>query len=105
MIWHVQYTDSAKKDLQGIYDYISDILLALETAEKQTNRIMDAADSLNHMPFRYRLCDYEPWRSWGWRVMPVDNYLVFYFPDESQDIVTIMRIMYEGRDVERHLGK
>jgi len=105
MIWHVQYTDSAKKDLQGIYDYISDILLALETAEKQTNRIMDAADSLSHMPFRYRLCDYEPWRSCGWRVMPVDNYLVFYFPDESQDTVTIMRIMYEGRDVERHLEK
>ncbi|MDR0272434.1 MAG: type II toxin-antitoxin system RelE/ParE family toxin [Clostridiales bacterium] len=73
MIWTVQYTDSAEQDLQGIYDYISDVLLVPETAEKQTERILDAAESLEHMPYRHRLCDYEPWRSRGWRVMPVDN--------------------------------
>jgi len=103
MIWKVEYTEDAKQDLQDIYDYISDFLLVPITAEKQSNRIMDAVDSLDHMPLRYRLYDNEPWRAKGLRVMPVDNYLVLYLPDESQNIVAIIRIMYGGRNIEKHL--
>ena len=32
-------------------------------------------------------------------VFPVDNYLVFYLPDEAEHTVYIVRIMYSGRDV------
>jgi toxin ParE1/3/4 len=104
MTWVVHYTDSAKQDLRDIYSYISDVLLEPVTAEKQTSRIMDAVDSLDHMPLRYRLYDKEPWCSKGLRVLPVNNYLVLYIPDESSHIVKIIRIMYGGRDVEKHLG-
>ena len=105
MIWEVSYTDSAHLDLQEIYDYIADVLFEPAIAQKQTDRIMDTADSLNFMPLRHRLCDYEPWRSRGWRFVPVDNYLIFYLPDESQNTVFIMRIMYGGRDIEEHLSE
>ena len=37
------------------------------------------------------------------RVMPVDNYLVFYIPDEVAAIVTVIRVMYAGRDVDAQL--
>ena len=104
MIWDVLYTESANKDLQGIYDYIAYKLFIPETAEKLTNEIMDAADSLNHMPLRHRLCDYEPWRSMGWRCVPVDNYIVFYLPVEDIQTVIIMRIIYGGRDTETRLN-
>ena len=103
MIWDVYYADSARKDLQGIYDYIADVLSEPGIAERQIDRIIDAADSLEHMPFRYRLYDYEPWHSRGLRVLPVDNYLVFYIPDESRSTVAVIRIMYRGRDIEKHL--
>ena len=105
MNWKVDYSEDAEQDLRSIFDYISDILLEPVTAEKQTDRIMDAVDSLDHMPLRYRRCDKEPWRSKGFRVLPVDNYLVFYLPDESQNVVSIIRIMYGGRNVEKHLDK
>ena len=105
MTWNVYYTDDAVQDLQDIYDYISNVLLEPVIAEKQTNRIMDAADSLNYMPLRYRLYDYEPWRSKGFRILPVDNYLIFYLPEELPGTVAIIRIMYGGRDVKRYLGK
>ena len=104
-MWEVEYTDSAYRDLQGIYDHIADVLLAPSIAQKLTDRIMDTADSLDNMPFRHRLCDYEPWRSIGWRFVPVDNYLIFYLPDESLNTVFIMRIMYGGRDMETHLSE
>lgn len=104
MIWKVNYTEDAEQDLQSIFDYISDVLLEPVTATNQTNRIMDAADSLDHMPLRYRLYDKEPWQSRGLRVMPVDNYLVFYLPDETKKTVAIIRIMYGGRDIDKHLN-
>jgi len=103
MIWHVDYTDDALEDLQGIYEYIAFNLLEPVTAAKQSGRIMDAADSLNELPFRYPLYHKEPWHSKGLRFMPVDNYMVFYLPDKSTGIVTIIRIMYGARDIERHL--
>ena len=104
MIWKVNYTEDAEQDLQSIFDYISGVLLEPVTAANQTNRIMDVADSLDHMPLRYRLYDKEPWRSRGLRVMPVDNYLVFYLPDETKKTVAIIRIMYGGRDIDKHLN-
>ena len=103
MIWEVDYTESARQDLRDIREYIADVLLEPVTAAKQTNRIMDAADSLDHMPFRYRLYDHEPWRSKGLRVLPVDNYLALYIPDESRNVVTIIRIVYGRRDIEQQL--
>lgn len=29
--------------------------------------------------------------------MPVDNYVVFYIPDEDTKTVTVVRVMYNGR--------
>jgi len=103
MTWKVEYTESAYRDLDGIYDYIADVLLEPLIAQNQTDRIMDAADSLDHMPLRYRLYEHEPWRSRGWRIMPVDNYVVFYLPNETNGAVSVMRIMHGSRNIIEHL--
>jgi toxin ParE1/3/4 len=104
MIWKVGYAESARQDLRDIREYIADILLEPVVAAKQIRRIMDAADSLDHMPLRHRLYDKDPWCSRGLRVMPVDNYVVLYLSEESRHIVTIIRIIYGGRDIGKHLN-
>lgn len=55
------------------------------------------------MPERHRLYEREPWKSRGLRVLPIDNYVIFYIPDAVTMIVTIIRIMYAGRDIENQL--
>lgn len=35
--------------------------------------------------------------------MPVDNYLVFYVPSHDDLTVTVIRIMYGGRDIDKQL--
>ena len=35
--------------------------------------------------------------------MSVDNYLVFYIPDAAEQTVTVIRVMYGGRDIDSHL--
>lgn len=97
------YTDESVQDLMDIYRYIAINLSAPETAKKQTDRIMDAINALDELPLRYKLYEDEPWHSKGLRVLPVDNYLVFYTAT-GKEAVAIIRIMYGGRNVELHLS-
>ena len=46
----------------------------------------------------------EPWKSRGLRVLPVDNYVVLYIPDNDKKVVTILRVMYAGRDIDNQLN-
>lgn len=104
MTFHVAYSAEARQDLRDIYQYIAYELLAPEAAAGQTDRIMKAARSLEQMPMRHRLYEEEPWHSLGLRVLSVDNYLVFYLPDETNAIVSIIRIIYGGRDIDNQLN-
>lgn len=101
----VIYSARARQDLRNIYVYISYDLLVPETATRQTRRIMKEIRSLDEMPIRHRLYDDEPWHSQGVRFFPVDNYLVFYLPDETKNTVYIVRIIYSGRDIKKQLSE
>ena len=48
--------------------------------------------------------DAEPWRTRGLRRMSVDRYAVFYRTDRAECIVTVVRVMYVGGDVEAQLA-
>ncbi|MCM1113305.1 MAG: type II toxin-antitoxin system RelE/ParE family toxin [Muribaculum sp.] len=105
MSWDIEYTAQARQDLRDIYEYIALELLAAETATGQTRRIMKMIRSLEEMPMRHQLYEEEPWHSRGIRVLPVDNYLILYLPEESQNTVNIVRIMYGGRDIQKQLSE
>lgn len=103
--WQVVYSEQAELDLRSIYKVSCLFSVKPEVAKKQTKRIMDRIAKLNQMPLRYHLYEKEPWQSKGLRVLPVDNYLVFYVPVESQITVAVVRIMYCGRNIEEQLNR
>lgn len=105
MIYKVDISDEAKFDLRGIYEYIAFELLSPENAAGQIKRLQKSIMSLNEMPKRFRLHDREPWKSRGLRMVPVDNYIVFYIPNDEKKVVTITRVMYSGRDIDNELNK
>ena len=80
---------------------IAENLMAPETAAGQVSRILNVADELTEMPFRFSLYEFEPWHSQGLRFVPVDNYILFYQPKEEANTVYIVRIMYGGRDIRK----
>ena len=51
------------------------------------------------MPDRHVRVNWEPWQSLEMRKMPVDHYLVFYRVEHTTKTVTIVRILYAGRDI------
>lgn len=101
--YEVITTEQAECDLRGIFEYIAFELMAPENAAGQLDRLEDCIMGLETFPERFRAYEKEPWRSRGLRVMPIDNYLVFYIPNHEENIVTVIRVMYAGRDVDTQL--
>ena len=89
----------AEEDLGEIFEYLAYKVMAGENAVRQLNRIQTAIESLDEMPLRNRVYDKEPWKTRNLRIMPVDNYLVFYLTETEMLKVTILRIMYGRRDL------
>ncbi|HEX9062543.1 MAG TPA: type II toxin-antitoxin system RelE/ParE family toxin [Clostridia bacterium] len=92
------YLPSAQEDLRGIVNYIADVLKAPEAA-------VDLVDVLDHSIRRLQMFPYscrvfqpiEPLLD-EYRVMPVNNYLIFYVVTESE--VEIRRIIYAKMDTQ-----
>lgn len=101
MKFQIVFSENSKNDLISIARYISNELLSPEIAEKLLTKMLFAINSLDTFPKRYKLCEYENWKSLGLRILPVDNYLVFYIVDEINNVVKIYRIIYGKRDIER----
>lgn len=105
MNYEVRLTTQAENDLRGIFEYIAFDLQSVQNAAGQLDRLEQSIVSLDQMPERFCVYEKEPWRSRNLRIMPVDNYLVFYIPNHEEQNVKVMRIMYGGRDVDRQLNK
>ena len=105
MIYSIVLTPQAKTDLGEIFRYIAVELQSMQNAEKQLTRLQNAIASLDQMPERYRVYDRPQWKKRNLRVMPVDNYLIFYIPTHDNSTVTVLRVMYGGRDVDKQLNR
>jgi toxin ParE1/3/4 len=88
-------------DLRDIYEYIAFTLLSPENAKNQLKRLEKGILSLDHFPKRFKLYQDALWHNQELRVMPVAKFLVFYISDNHKQIVTILRIMYSGRDIPK----
>lgn len=101
--YQIEYSVEALEDLRGIFAYIAYELLVPENARGQVERIQKMIRSLDFMPERYALVDWEPWKSRNMHKISVDNFIVFYIVNEDTEKVTIVRILYGGRDIKNIL--
>ena len=101
MSYKVSIAHEAEVDLQGIYAYITFNLLSPKNAQEQISGLEQAILSLGEFPARHRLVSFEPWKSRGLRVMLCDNFLIFYFVFEEKHEVTVSRVLYGKRDIEK----
>ena len=103
MTYKIEIAETAKQDLLDIFLYITNDLGSPQSAAGQLNRLEKAIASLDRMPERFRKYEKGIWQERNLRIMPADNYLVFYIPNHDKATVTVIRVMYGGRDIDRHL--
>jgi len=97
VIYSVNISAQADKDIRAIYEYIALTLMSPENANAQLSRLEDRINKLDNLPKRFPKYKNEI------RFMPVDNYLVFYTVDDVSKNVSILRVMYGKRNIEKTL--
>ena len=105
MTYNIEISSHAEPDLRDIYEYIAFKLFSPKAAARQLMRLKAGIMSLDQMPKRFRAYQKELGFSKGLRVMPVDKFLIFYIPSESDKKVYIVRVIYGGRNIEEELNK
>ena len=104
MIYEVEVSEQAGRDLREIFENIAFELQSPENAIGQLDRLEEQILSLDAMPKRYRKYEKEPWKSRELHILSVDNYVILYIPNSDKKIVTILRVMYAGRDIDNQLN-
>ncbi|KHM52699.1 ParE toxin of type II toxin-antitoxin system, parDE [Anaerovibrio lipolyticus DSM 3074] len=105
MKYKVVVSEEASKNIRNIFRYIALTLQSPENAFNQIKRIEKHIRGLSEMPYRFRVYKHGKWKGRGLHVMPVDNYCIFYIPDDESTTVTILQVMYGGQDIEKWLDK
>ena len=102
-MYKLEYLPAARKDMLEIVRYISKELQNPDAAERLAEKFIDAAEGV--LKFPYATPAYHSIRPLGreYRKIPVQNYLMFYWINEEEKIVTIARVIYAKREHGRLL--
>jgi len=87
----------------SIGHYLSEILQAPRAARVQVARIATEISELGTLPKKFPTYDTDACGKLGLRRMNVDRFSVFYLLDDAASTVTIIRVIYGGRDIDRIL--
>lgn len=94
----VKFTEPAEFDLLLIDNYISQELLNPDAADNTIDGILEEAENLSLFPNKHQLVN-DPFLSrLGFRMTWYGNYNIFYKYDEYEDVVHIIRVLYEKQD-------
>ena len=95
-----QFTAIAKQDLDDILDFIINETCDYATAKKMYERINELLETICLFPKSYPLVYNEYLNRNDIRKAVINNYVIFYFYDEKNELIIITRIVSEKRDLK-----
>ena len=95
--YKIQFMPLAIQDISEITDYISDVLTAPQAAYDLITKINEAIEPLERFPFAFPAYKDAAFAKLGYRIRPVDNYLLFYVVVGNS--VEIRRVIYAKRNL------
>ena len=97
-MYRLGFLPIAREDMLDIVRYISQELHNPEAAQRLSERLIDAVQSILGHP--YAAPAFHPPRplKYEYRKLHVQSYMVFYRIDEERELVTVARVVYARRD-------
>ena len=95
-IYEIEFTEDCRDEINEIYEYISEKLVAENSAKKLMRKMRDAVMDLAKTPNLYIKIEKKDRNKREFRRMVIDNFVVLYTVDESSKKVYIAH-MYYGR--------
>lgn len=95
--YEIIVTNTARHELENIYEYISKSLLATEAATNLMNKIEKRILMLENNPFSCREIKIKPDGD-TYRKLVIENYIVLYVVEEKDKKVIIYKVVYGRSD-------
>lgn len=95
--YEIIFTDTAKEELEEIYEYISEHLLEVGAANKLMDEIEQSILRLEQNPYSCVEVHIKPHNN-VYRKLVIDNYIALYEIEETYKQVVIYRVVYGKRD-------
>ena len=97
--YKIKLNAKAYRDLEEIFDYISNELQAPENAQRQTDRLWNALKTLDIFPQSHQERNTGKYAGKGYRQLLIDNCVAVFKIDDSNKTVNIVTIQYQGRNL------
>ncbi len=97
-MYKIIVTEPAQKDINDALSYITYELKNKQAAITLLDEIEKTVDSLTEMPSRQPLLKDDYLKKEGFRVIKINNYLLFYVVRGIPESVVIERFLYAKRD-------
>jgi addiction module RelE/StbE family toxin len=95
--YKLKFVLKAQDDLTQIFDYIFMSLSAPIVAENLIDKIKKGCKRLSAHPYSCPILHDDVFSKKGYRLLVVDNFIIFYQIDESNLIVRVMWVIYGKR--------
>lgn len=90
----VFFSTKAQRDLEKIYDYIANELVAVDTAKNLIDKIEDSILGLDIFPFRGKQRTTGMFANKGYRQIHVKNFTIIYKVNKESKQVIIITVRY-----------
>lgn len=97
----IQYSPLALKDLDEIWDYITNELMNPSAAKNTVNGIIEMIDGLDSFPETGSTLLFDNGLDSGYRFINFKNYMAFYHI--QAELIYVDRVMYGKRDYMKFL--
>lgn len=97
--YKVKINPRAIRELDSIYEYITNEKLAPENAKGQVNRIKKAILNLDTFPQSHQERNEGRYAGKGYWQLLIDNYIAIFRIDEISKTVYVVTIQYQGRNL------
>ena len=102
-MYNLEFLPIAKKDMDDIIFYISNNLKNNTAAAKTAQNFIKEANQILEMPYSYPIYQTKGKLKQMYRSKIIDNFIMFYTINEENKIITIIRVLYQKRDISNIL--
>lgn len=95
MSYRIHMTATAERDVMQAADYIEYTLKNRSAADNLLDAVTEEISALADMPQRFQVVPDPVLSEWGIRYVIINHYLAFYTIDEREQVVYLVRFLYE----------
>jgi len=99
MAYKVELSELAEDDLSGIIRHFYEELLIPQSAKRFYKAVSKQIDLISENPYMYPLHHDEKLHKEGYRFVTINKYLMFYTINDVTSKVSIIRIVFGGRNL------